>query len=578
MDQPISAPAVAIEKPQNGIAGLKHWRHDIVAGLLVSLVSLPLSIGIAIASGAPPITGLISAIIAGLLLPFLGGSYVTISGPAAGLAPVLLASMAALGHGNKDDGFHFLLAVICVAGAIQIVLSLFKAARFSALFPASVVEGMLAAIGMLIIVKQLGSFMGFKVHAHEFHEILYEAVTQAPTHAVAEVFTLGAICLGLTFLLGKIKLRWLQMIPPPLLVVVVGVIIGQFMRLDSKYLIKLPDNPFHGFAFPDFSGLIADPSLWWTAIAVVITLTLIDGIESLATIMAVDKIDPFRRKSDPNRTLLAMGISNICSSVVGGLTIIPGGVKSTACIMGGGRTLWANFYNAIFLIIFLFVAKDLINLIPLSALAAILIFTGWKLCRPKVWLHIAHIGREQLIPFTVTIVGSLAIDLLWGIGLGILSKLMMNVVLANIAAQRVPERRKALLPLLLSLPRGVKDQFRNPIVERAINDKDYHLFFGHPIVCFNTLSVSRELAAIPPQAQHVFLHVTRDVLLIDHTSCENLVQLVSDRNASGPVQFELVDIEHLQKKSHHNTGMRLVPRSPAKPVTVVQEKPLGVVQ
>ncbi len=563
MDQPLSTSAATIEKPQNGIAGLKHWRHDIIAGLLVSLVSLPLSVGIAIASGAPPITGLLSAIIAGLLLPFLGGSYVTISGPAAGLAPVLLSSMVVLGHGNKEQGFHFLLAVICLAGVIQIVLSQLKAARFSALFPASVVEGMLAAIGLLIIVKQLGTFMGFKVHAHEFHEILYEAITQAPSHAVPEVFALGAVCLCLTFLLSKIKLRWLQKVPPPLLVVVVGVILGQVLRLDSKHLIKLPDNPFHGFAFPDFNGLIADRSLWWEAITCVITLTLIDGIESLATIMAVDKIDPFRRKSNPNRTLLAMGISNICSSMVGGLTIIPGGVKSTACIVGGGRTLWANFYNAVFLIIFLFVAKDLINLIPLSALAAILIFTGWKLCQPKVWVHISHIGREQLIPFTVTIVGSLAIDLLWGIGLGMLSKLIMNVALAYIASQRVPERRQPLVSLLLSLPSRIKDQFRNPIVERVLNEKDYHLFFGHPIVCFNTLSVSRELAAIPPQAQHVFLHVTRNVLLIDHTSCENLVQLVSDRNANGSVRFELVDIEHLQKKSHHKTGLRLIAQIPA---------------
>ena len=570
MDQLTASTSDNIEKPQNGLAGLQHWRHDLVAGLLVSLVSLPLSIGIAIASGAPPITGLISAIIAGLVIPFLGGSYVTISGPAAGLAPVLLASMAALGHGNKANGYHFLIAVICIAGVIQIVLSLLKAARFSALFPASVVEGMLVAIGMLIIAKQLGTIMGFSVHAHEFHEIVYEAVTQAPLHAVGEVCALGLICLTLTFVLGKVKSRWLKMLPPPLMVVVVGIALGQLLRLDPKYLIKLPDNPLHGFAFPDFGGLIADRSLWWTAISVVVTLTLIDGIESLATILAVDKLDPFHRKSNPNRTLFAMGVCNICSSIVGGLTIIPGGVKSKVCIVGGGRTLWANFYNAIFLLLFLFVAKDLINLIPLSALAAILIYTGWKLCEPRIWRHIAHIGREQLIPFSVTVVGSLAIDLLWGIGLGMLSKLIMNVVLANIAAQRVPEQHQSLTALLLSVPRKIKAQFRNPIVGRALNNKDYHLFFGHPIVCFNTLAVSRELSRIPPQAEHVFLHVTRDVLLIDHTSCENLAQLVAERNAFGPVHFELVDFEYLQKKSLHNTGLRLLARAPVDNVNGVE--------
>src|SRR3954454_25120261 len=140
---------VAAEKPQNGLAGLKHWRHDLVAGLVVSMISVPFSLGIAVASGAPPICGLISAIIAGLVLPFLGGSFVTISGPAAGLAPVLLASMILLGRGDLAIGYPLLLVAICLTGLVQIVLAYFKAARYSALFPSSVVEGMLASIGLL---------------------------------------------------------------------------------------------------------------------------------------------------------------------------------------------------------------------------------------------------------------------------------------------------------------------------------------------------------------------------------------------------------------------------------------------
>src|SRR4051812_45456991 len=151
---------IAAEKPQNGIAGLKHWRHDLVAGLVVSLVSVPFSLGIAVASGAPPICGLISAIIAGLVLPFLGGSYVTISGPAAGLAPALLAAMLLLGNDRDPEkakaiGYPLLLGAICLTGVVQVVLARFKLARFAAIFPTSVVEGMLAAIGLLIIAKQL---------------------------------------------------------------------------------------------------------------------------------------------------------------------------------------------------------------------------------------------------------------------------------------------------------------------------------------------------------------------------------------------------------------------------------------
>src|SRR3954466_14424698 len=170
--------AVPAEKPENGLAGLKHWRQDMVAGLVVSLISLPFSLGIALASGAPPICGLISAIIPGLVLPFLGGSYVTISGPAAGLAPVLLASMLLLGRGDRAVGYPLLLGAICLTGLVQVVLARFKAARFSALFPASVVEGMLAAIGLLIIAKQLPLLFGRHFEAHDFWPILREAPSQ----------------------------------------------------------------------------------------------------------------------------------------------------------------------------------------------------------------------------------------------------------------------------------------------------------------------------------------------------------------------------------------------------------------
>src|SRR5947209_8815297 len=182
--------ALPLEKPQNGIAGLKQWRYDMTAGLVVSLISLPFSLGIAVASGAPPICGLISAIIAGLVLPFLGGSYVTVSGPAAGLAPVLLASMMLLGRGNLATGYPLLLVAICLTGLVQVVLARFKAAKFSAMFPSSVVEGMLASIGLLIIAKQLPLLVGHSFHAHEFWGIVAEAPSQAMSME-PRVFGLG---------------------------------------------------------------------------------------------------------------------------------------------------------------------------------------------------------------------------------------------------------------------------------------------------------------------------------------------------------------------------------------------------
>src|SRR5438477_3299322 len=416
---------VTLEKPQNGIKGLKHFRHDILAGLVVSLISLPFSLGIAVASGAPPITGIISAIIAGFILPFLGGSYVTVSGPAAGLAPILLASMMVLGHGDTAKGYPLLLVAIFFAGCVQLVLARFKFARLCAMFPAAVVEGMLCSIGLLIIVKQFPALMGVKFHAHEF----YQYVLEVPSHiaeAKPTVFFIGIASLALMFVLSAGKAKWLKVVPPQVIAVVFGSVLGLIFGLKGDALINIPENPLgHGFQLPHFLGVWSDSTLWMAIVTTVVTLTLIDGIESLATVMAIDKIDPFHRKSSPDRTLSAMGVSNIVSSLVGGLTIIPGGVKSTACIMGGGRTQWANFYNACFLLVYLLLARPIINLMPYSVLAAMLIFTGYKLCAPKVWQHVAHIGWEQLAVFTITVVATLATDLLVGIGIGIAAKLVL---------------------------------------------------------------------------------------------------------------------------------------------------------
>src|SRR4051794_14407936 len=213
------------EKPRNGIAGLKHWRYDLVAGLMVSLTSLPFSLGIAIASGAPPIAGLMSAIIAGLIFPFLGGAYVTISGPAAGLAPALFAAMLALGHGHLDTGYPLLLAVICMVGAVQMVLSLLGAAKLSAAFPVAVVEGMLASIGLMIMAKELPHFIGHEYKAHAFFSYITETPSQVGLMD-PKSFALGLVCLSLMFVLSIAKVRARLAVPPPLVVVVAGLVLG----------------------------------------------------------------------------------------------------------------------------------------------------------------------------------------------------------------------------------------------------------------------------------------------------------------------------------------------------------------
>lgn len=550
------------EKPKNGVAGLKHWKYDLVAGLLVAMVSTPFSIGIAIASGAPPITGLISAIIAGLVLPFLGGSYVTISGPAAGLAPALYAAMLALGGNDLAAGYPLLLPLICMVGLVQIVLSKMKAARFSAIFPAPVVEGMLTAIGLMIIFKQIPLLIGHKFLAHEFWGIVLETPHEL-LQATPSVMWLGIFTLAVMAGIGTIwkNAKWTKIVPPQVIAVAISTIIAQcFLNLDPKFLIQLPADPLtHGIVFPDFQGVISNPKLWWTALSIVITLTLIDGIESLATINAIDKIDPFRRKSDPDKTLLAMGVSNVASSLVGGLTIIPGGVKSTTSIMAGGRTQWANFFNACFLLLFLFVFRDVINLMPSTVLAAVLVFTGYKLCKPSVWINIKNVGMEQFVLFTATVFITLTTDLMWGIIGGIGLAMLMNSGFIYCLKKAHSQRSLAGSENKpVSVVSAITCMFQNPVREKRWEGRTYHLYLDKPLVCSNYLQLSKELKELPDTAEKIYLHLDESITMMDHTTVENLHTFIHQRNEENTVEIELVGFDRLKALSTAECATRII--------------------
>ena len=555
-----STASFAIEKPQNGIAGFKHIRHDILSGIVVSLVSLPLSSGIAIASGVPPIYGLISAIIAGLIFPLIGGSYMTIAGPAAGLAPALMAVMIAMGGAGDAEhlgaGYHHLLVIIFMVGCVQIVMAALKLARFAAMIPISVVEGMLASIGCLIIVKQLPMLFGYtgKVHAHEFFEYVKESPEFA-RHLTALPFAVAAASLVLLFVLGVFvkKVKLLQIVPPQLFAVVFGIVLGYCLNLggvaDGKFLIKLPETPFHGIHAPDFAGLLVRQDLWYAAILAVVTLTLIDGVESLATAMAIDRIDPFKRKSQPNRLLLAMGVCNIASSLVGGLTIIPGGVKSKVNTASGGRTLWANFTNAICLIVYLMVGQQWINMIPKGVLAAVLIYTGWKMCEPLVWRHMAKIGKEQLALFTFTVLVTLLTDLLIGIIAGVVAKYFLNLLLCRQAVAASEDDS-------VSMGRFMLDFFRNPVGEKRLENGELHLFVNKPLVCFNAMKLEQELSDLPTEVKSVCVHLDSRVALIDHTSCETLNHAI-ESFAHGNISIRVIGLERMMRLSKHTSSVHI---------------------
>src|ERR1044071_9221519 len=252
---PLEGAVPDTEKPENGVKGLKHWKYDLMAGLQVAMMGIPLSLGIAIASGAPPVCGLISAIIAGFVFPFLGGAYITISGPAAGLAPAILAGILLLGNGDLAVGYPLVLVAISIVGVVQVILSVFNAGRFALCFPVSVVEGMLMAIGMLIIVKQIPAFLGVIIPPIKS---IPKAIISVPEQIMVlnpMICAIGAVTLVLLFLisgiLSRIQATWAKLIPVPMIVIVLGGLASWIIGIDEKYLIHVPLNVFEtGLVFP----------------------------------------------------------------------------------------------------------------------------------------------------------------------------------------------------------------------------------------------------------------------------------------------------------------------------------------
>lgn len=561
MQQSLTVP---VEKPRNGVAGLKHWRYDLRSGFTVAMISLPFSMGIAITSGAPPICGIVSAIIAGFVLPFLGGSYVTISGPAAGLAPALFAGMIMLGEVRLGDdasesellavGYPLVLVAIALAGVVQVILARLKVARLSAIFPAAAIQGMLCAIGLMIIAKQIPLFMGVTFEAREFWAILGE-VPRRVGSINSEVFGLGVGCLVGLFVLTAISGRLLKVMPPPVWVFLAGTLVSVFiLKLDEHYLINVPGSLMDGVVLPEFGTAFAHPELWLPLVYLVVTLVLIDGTESLATIAAVDKIDPFRRRSDPDRTLLAMGASNVASSALGGLTIIPGMVKSTANIMGGGRTQWANFYNACFLLVFVLLCTDLINLVPLTVLAAVLVFIGYKLCRPAVWLNAARVGTEQFVVFATTVLVTVTTDLLIGIFAGVAAELILNLWLVGLW-HTVRNGSDSAKPNVAGRFLGL---FRNPVSRREFDDGAYHLYLDGSLVCFNLFHVIRELGQLPQDTRAVRLHLSSRVPLVDHTTNGSLRSFLEEFSGQGQSPTLVIEgWDHMRPLSKHETSTRI---------------------
>ncbi|HEY9784220.1 MAG TPA: SulP family inorganic anion transporter, partial [Candidatus Obscuribacterales bacterium] len=271
---------------------------------------------------------------------------------------------------------------------------------------------------------------------------------------------------------------------------------------------------------------------------------------------AVDRIDPFRRKSNPSRTLFAMGVSNMCSSLIGGLTIIPGMIKSSTGIFSGARTAWVNFYNAIFLILFLVLGSNVINMIPVGVLAAVLVHIGYKLAGPHNWKHVASLGREQLAIFSVTVVTTLCSDLLLGIGAGMLTKVIV-LLLYELRCDRAWKHEQLPLRIWHSLV----TLFRDPILAVERRDDAVHVYFAGALNCFNSLKLRAALDQMPSDAKKVRLHFTSSVVLIDHSMNVYLNALRSEWAIRG-WEIEMDGIECLKKCSQDDESLKYRPVSP----------------
>lgn len=421
--------------PAAGLKGiLNHWRNDLSAAISVSLVALPLALGIAIASGAPPMSGILAAIIGGVVTTIFRGSYVAINGPAAGLIVVVLSGVESMADEN-GSGFPYVLAAIVVAGIIQAILGILKMGKLGDMFPSSVVNGMLATIGITIIVKQFNVALGVEPSSGSILDAIFD-LPETILNLNPLISLIAAISLFLLIIHPRLQNKLLKSIPSPLLVLIITIpltfliniigspekeIMGKPFYIGPDFLISIPDKILDGIMFPDFSK-ITYPEFWLT----VISIMLIASIETLISTKAVDKLDPFKRRTNLNKDLFAVGMTTAVSGFLGGLPIITVIVRSSVNVNHHAKTKWSNFYHGILLLLFVFLFPFIINEIPLASLAAILVYTGFKLASPQVFKNALLKGWEQLLILISTIIASLAIDLLWGILFGVLITLIIH--------------------------------------------------------------------------------------------------------------------------------------------------------
>lgn len=425
------------EIPSTGFKGFKeNWHNDLIASISVALVALPLALGIAVASGVEPMAGILSCVIGGLVTTFYRGSHMAINGPAAGLIAVVLVGLATL-----EGNIHYVLAAIVISGGLQVLLGLFKLGRFGKMLPSSVLQGIMAAIGIIIFAKQIHYALGTTSNADSIIDTLKDAVYLLPeANPFVVLISLSGFLLLIFY--KRINIRFFHLIPAPMWVLLISLpfvfgfdffneqmisLFGKDYSIGPEFLISIPDNPLDVILYPDFA-LIGTWPFWTT----VISINLISSIQTLAMTRAVDKLDPYRRVTDLNKDLIGVGLSTMVSGALGGLPIITVIVRSTVNVQSNAKTKWSNLYHGLFLLLFVLLFSSVLQSIPLAALAIILVYTGFKLASPIAFKQTYDQGVEQLVFMVSTLVITLTTDLLTGIIGGILVALLLHMLLAKV--------------------------------------------------------------------------------------------------------------------------------------------------
>lgn len=544
---------------------MKYFKHDIVSGFLVFLIALPLCLAISVSSGYPPIAGIFTAIIGAIVATIFSNSELTIKGPAAGLIVIALGCINEFGGPGNHEAYRAALAVGVAAAVLQIAFGIFRAGILGEFFPISAVHGMLAAIGVIIIIKQIPYALGV-IGATGDPLTMVQHIPQYFLEANPAIASIGVISLLIMFLWPKVgkKLGPLKLIPAPMIVLLVAIPMGMGFdlvhkhsyylqgheyQLSEQYLVDMPDRMFGMFdevTYPDLSVLTQMKAWKW-----VLMFFFIGSLESLLSAKAVDLLDPWRRKTNMDRDIIAVGFGNLCASFVGGLPMISEIVRSKANIDNGARTRFADMWHGIFLLLCVAMIPTVLHQIPLAALAAMLVYTGFRLAHPTEFIHVYRIGREQLAIFVTTLIVVLATDLLIGVAAGIILKMVIHV------SNGVP----------------LKSLFKPYLEVEDVDENTSMIVARQSAVFSNWIPFRRQIEDIGlVQRRNLIVDVT-DTKLVDHSVMGKFEEMERDFEQEG-LTFEVRGLDTLQPLANNAQAARKRGLSTVKRITVMANQSL----